>query len=71
MAKKDLSPKARFVLAVVMCCFGCALLAFGALTYPVGEIHDSLCVASGEVFTFAGALIGIDTHYKSKYKHDE
>lgn len=31
---------------------------------PPGEIHSSVLIAYGEVMTFAGALFGIDYHYR-------
>ena len=40
------------------------LLFMGVLLPPGGEIHPSLLVGFGEVATFAGALMGVDYHYK-------
>ncbi len=57
---------AQLILSVVMCTFGCALLACGFSAVPIGEIHYSVLVAFGEILTFAGSLIGID--YKYRYK---
>ena len=33
---------------------------------PKGEIHETVLVAFGEAATFAGSILGIDYHYKSK-----
>lgn len=43
---------------------GAAGAAF--FTSPPGEIHSSVLVAYGEVMTFAGALFGIDYHYRGR-----
>ena len=56
----------QLILAVAMCTFGCALLAAGLVTPPMGEIHHSLLIAYGEILTFSGSLIGID--YKYRYR---
>ncbi|MCM1503403.1 MAG: hypothetical protein NC115_12185 [Bacteroidales bacterium] len=54
-------------------CLGClitlaglVLLFIGLWIPPVGVIDSSILVAFGEVSTFAGALIGVDYHYKYK-----
>ena len=43
---------------------GLAMLFCGIYISPLGQIHESLLVAFGEVITFAGALFGIDYTYK-------
>ena len=60
------SPKATLQLwiASVLCLFGLVLLGVAFFTPPPGEIHSSVLVAYGEVMTFAGALFGIDYHYR-------
>ena len=58
----------QLITAVVMCSFGSALLVAGFVTQPVGEIHQSVLVAFGEILTFSGSLIGIDYHYKYRNK---
>ena len=40
------------------------LLFIGIFIQPKGEIHSSVLVAFGEACTFAGALIGVDYHYR-------
>ena len=42
------------------------MLFCGIYISPMGQIHESLLVAFGEVATFAGALFGIDYTYKVK-----
>lgn len=56
----------QLIIATAMCAFGCALLAAGLFTPPVGEIHHSVLIALGEILTFSGSLIGIDYHYRYK-----
>ena len=59
----------QLITAAILSIGGLALLFTGVLIEPQGQIHESLLVAFGEVATFAGSIIGIDYHYKSKY-HD-
>ena len=51
-----------FILAI----FGMCLLTASFFVPPMGIIHSSVLAAIGEVFTFSGALIGIDYHYKAQ-----
>ena len=46
--------------------FGIALIAVAILLPPAGYIDPTVLTAYGETLTFAGALIGVDYHYKSK-----
>ena len=52
--------------AIFLITVGCGLLIAGFMLPPSGEIHNSVLVAFGEILTFAGALFGIDYHYKYK-----
>lgn len=61
MEKKN---TAQFWAGAVVIAAGLVLLFLGALLPPSGEIHPSLLVGFGEVATFAGALMGVDYHYK-------
>lgn len=61
MEKKN---TAQFWAGAVVIAAGLVLLFMGALLPPGGEIHPSLLVGFGEVATFAGALMGVDYHYK-------
>lgn len=54
----------QLVCAVVLITVGSALLIAGFLVPPLGIIDSSVLVAFGEILTFAGALFGIDYHYK-------
>lgn len=53
-------------LGVGLAIVGVALLWTGLFIPPMGEIHPSVLTALGEVFTFSGALVGIDYSYKVK-----
>ena len=53
-------------LGIFLAVIGVALLWTGMFLPPIGEIHPSVLTALGEVFTFSGALIGIDYSYKFK-----
>lgn len=59
----------QLVLAVVLAVFGMLLFVVAFLVPPTGIIDTSVLVAGGEVFTFSGALIGVDYSYKAKYIH--
>lgn len=60
------APQGPAWMACVLCTFGMALLGAAFFTSPPGEIHSSVLVAYGEVMTFAGALFGIDYHYRGR-----
>lgn len=51
-------------LGVCLVIVGVALLWASFFVKPMGVIDSSVLAAVGEVFTFAGALIGIDYTYK-------
>lgn len=59
-----LNSRVQLYLATAMCIFGCALLVAGLALPPAGIIDSSLLVAYGETLTFAGALVGVDYHYR-------
>ena len=50
----------QVILAVVLVLAGIVLLFCGFIVAPSGEIHYSVLIGSGETFTFAGALLGIE-----------
>ena len=54
----------QLVIATLLSLFGMLLLGAAFVTAPPGEIHSSVLIAYGEVMTFAGALFGIDYHYR-------
>lgn len=58
----------QLLAAIAMCIFGCALLTAAFALPPVGTIDSSVLVAYGETLTFAGALIGVDYHYRYRHK---
>lgn len=53
-------------LGLFLAIVGVGLLWTGLFLPPMGIIHASVLTALGEVFTFSGALIGIDYSYKFK-----
>ena len=57
-------PTLQLLAAIALIVIGCGLLIAGFILPPPGEIHNSVLVAFGEILTFAGALFGIDYHYK-------
>ena len=56
----------QLVAACVLVALGIGLLIAGFSVPPVRIIHGSVLTAFGEVCTFAGALFGVDYHYKFK-----
>lgn len=57
----------QLLSAIALIVLGSGLLIAGFIVPPPGEIHNSVLIAFGEILTFAGALFGIDYHYK--YQH--
>jgi hypothetical protein len=51
-------------VACLLVFVGVGLLIAGFCVAPVGIIDSSILVAFGEVCTFAGALFGVDYHYR-------
>ena len=43
---------------------GLIMLFCGVFIDPTGQIHESLLIGFGEVATFAGAIMGVDYHYR-------
>ena len=66
LLRKRLKPMVQLLSAVFLIVVGCGLLISGFIVPPPGEIHNSVLIAFGEILTFAGALFGIDYHYKYK-----
>ena len=58
--------KIQLFIATVATIFGIVLIAVAILLPPAGYIDPTVLTAYGETLTFAGALIGVDYHYKSK-----
>ena len=56
----------QLITAFLLSFGGLVMLFCGVYISPLGQIHDSLLVAFGEIATFAGALFGIDYVYKKK-----
>ena len=58
----------QLLIAALVVVMGMILLYIGVSMDPKGEIHETVLVAFGEAATFAGSIIGIDYHYRNKYK---
>lgn len=63
---KKFKPTMQLVTAICLIALGSGLLIAGFVIPPQGEIHNSVLIAFGEILTFAGALMGIDYHYRAK-----
>lgn len=57
----------QLFIGMALVFFGVGLLTASFIVPPLGVIHSSILAATGEVFTFAGCLIGIDYSYKYKF----
>ena len=55
-----------FILSVFLSVFGCVLLAAGFIVAPMGVIDSSVMISAGEIFTFAGSILGINATYRSR-----
>lgn len=55
-----------FILAFFLTLFGCGMLLGGFIVAPLGIIDQTVLISAGEVFTFAGSVLGINATYKSK-----
>lgn len=58
----------QLITAFILTISGIVMLFMGLWIAPVGEIHNSVLVAFGELSTFAGALFGVDYTYKYHIK---
>ncbi len=56
----------QLILAGISVIGGLALIMCAVYIDPKGKIDPTVLVAYGEALTFAGAVIGVDYHYKSK-----
>lgn len=56
----------QLIAAIILVVVGCTLLVLGFIVPPLGVIDSSVLVAFGETCTFAGALFGVDYHYRYK-----
>lgn len=66
MEKVTMERKLQMLIAGIMSIVGAGLLIAGFIVEPMGEIHNSVLIAFGEVMTFVGAILGI--HYTYRYK---
>lgn len=68
---KQIKFRTQLFCAFLLVLVGCGLLIAGIIIVPVGIIHQSVLVAFGECCTFAGALFGVDYHYKHLYNKNK
>ncbi|MDE6265939.1 MAG: hypothetical protein K2M07_01135 [Muribaculaceae bacterium] len=54
----------QLILASLITLAGLILIGAGFFAPPVGTIDASVLTAFGEILTFAGALFGMDYHYR-------
>lgn len=59
----------QLITAVMLSIVGVVLIMMGFWVSPIGEIHNSVLVAFGEISTFSGCLFGVDYNYKIKKYH--
>ena len=64
--KKSTKQSLQLIIAAILIFFGVGLLTASFIVPPTGVIHASVLAAVGEVFTFSGALIGIQYTYNYK-----
>lgn len=65
-ARHKLRQTAQQTAAYLMVAFGLALLTVSFLVPPLGTIDPSVLAAFGEILTFSGSVIGMDSHYRYK-----
>lgn len=64
MNLKETKLNVQLAVASFLVLVGVSLLMMSFWVEPVGIIDSSVLVAFGEILTFAGALFGVDYHYK-------
>ena len=64
--KNSMKTTVQLIAAIILCLFGLVLMIVSFVLPPQGVIDSSVLVATGEVFTFSGALMGIDYKYKGR-----
>lgn len=55
-------------MAVGLVIFGCVMILAGFVVNPLGIIHNTVLIVVGEIFSFAGCVLGINMAYQSKLK---
>ncbi len=64
---KQLRMNIQLWIATILTLTGIILLFAGFWVKPLGEIHNSVLIAFGEMSTFAGALFGVDYSYRYRF----
>lgn len=68
MDKTEAQFRLQLISAALVLIVGCGLIVTGFIMPPIGIIDSSVLVAFGEALSFVGAILGIDYHYKYKYR---
>jgi len=55
----------QIILSCLLVFFGTVLVTVSFFVPPTGVIDPTVLTAFGEILTFAGALLGIDAHYRN------
>ena len=55
-------------MAVGLVIFGCVMIMAGFVVNPLGVIHNSVLIVVGEIFSFAGCVLGINMAYQSRLR---
>ncbi|MDU1892761.1 MAG: hypothetical protein E6767_18935 [Dysgonomonas sp.] len=63
--------KFQLIVSAILIIVGCGLLIAGFCVVPVGQIHNSVLVAFGEILTFVGAIMGMNYSFKSKISNNQ
>lgn len=56
----------QIIISSTLVAFGVGLVVAGFSVPPTGVIDPSVLTAFGEILTFAGTVIGIDYHHRTK-----
>lgn len=64
--KRQTKTNIQLILGAILTVFGMLMLIASFIVPPMGVIHASVLTGIGEVFTFAGCLLGVDYSYKLK-----
>lgn len=61
--------KLSYILCIASFTVGVVLTMLGMFINPLGEIHSSVLTSLGIFLSFAGALIGINSHYSTQLEN--
>ena len=61
--------RSKSIMAYILTFAGLGLLFASLYIHTAGEIHYSVLVAVGEVFTFAGTIVGIENSFENRLRN--